>query len=76
MKNRVCDLCKSKINLKDGVSFDLYDLCNACIKLVRCAICRKCEGTTKVRIVDHENSEATCGENRTQYKTITCDQCR
>lgn len=77
MKNRVCDLCKSEINLKDGVSFCLYDLCNACIKLVRCAICRKCEGTKKVRVRDQAatDAQATCGENRTEYKTISCVDC-
>lgn len=77
MKNRECDLCKNTICEDDGVSFGIYDLCGACVKLVRCAICRKCEGTKKVRVADREASaaQACCGESRTEYKTISCVDC-
>ena len=77
MKKRECDLCQTSIDLKDGVSFGRYDLCNVCVKLIRCAICRKCGGTKIVRVVDRATTEAqaSCGENRTEYITIPCPNC-
>ncbi len=77
MKTRECDLCNHTITKDTGVSFDVYDLCDKCVKVVRRAICRECRGTGKTSEVDHErtNSMATCGENRTQYRTVLCKKC-
>lgn len=79
MKKRHCDLCKSEIfKLSDGACFDKYDLCDKCVKLVRTAICKTCNGTGKKRICDDEATfaQASCGENRTQYKTVPCNNCK
>jgi hypothetical protein len=85
MKNRECDLCTDIIRNPGcgespliGVSFEKYDLCEACVSLVRRAICKRCHGTGKVRKRDDEatSAQATCGENRTQYKMATCKDCK
>lgn len=77
MQKRECNFCHTDIEGKDGVSFGPYDLCVECVKLTRRAICLKCHGTGKIRIVDNEATDAqgTCGENRTQYKTVNCGKC-
>lgn len=83
MKIRKCDLCKSDVSGKCGdspvygVSFGTYDLCVECVRLVRRAICRDCNGTGKVRVRDDyaTDAQASCGENRTQYKTEKCKHC-
>jgi len=77
MKTRSCNFCRIKIDNNDGISIQNYDLCRLCTQLVRRAICPKCEGTGKVRRVDHEATyaQATCGENRTQYRTVPCKAC-
>lgn len=83
MRNRKCDLCKSDIAGKcsdapmDGVSFGVYDLCVECVQIVRRAVCRDCGGTGKVRVRDDfaTSTHASCGENRTQYKTEKCKRC-
>jgi len=82
MKVRKCDFCMCDI-LDKGASFTIqgvgnYDLCETCIAIVRTAICRNCHGTGTVREVDHQASDAqaTCGENRTVYRTIKCLGCK
>lgn len=77
MRHRECNLCKDRIPANDGVSFYEYDLCIECIALVRRAICKKCKGSGKIQIEDETATmaQATCGENRIQYKTITCKAC-
>lgn len=74
---KLCDLCNEKIEPKSGKSFNGYDLCNDCVMMVRCGLCIECEGTCKVRVLDRKqtNAEATCGENRPVYKTISCNKC-
>lgn len=39
--------------------------------------CKKCNGTGKAKVRDDEatNSFACCGENRTEYKIVTCTEC-
>lgn len=66
-----------------GVEFNitgvgLIDLCVKCIKTVRRAICKKCKGKGKHQEVDGEasNRKATCGENRIQYRTVDCQECK
>lgn len=78
MKSRECDLCDKTIEGNTGVSFGCHDLCNKCIKIVRCAVCKQCHGEGIVSAVDYEatHAQATCGENRTQYKTIACKHCK
>jgi len=82
MKIRKCDLCKCDISNESGASFKIvgigdYDFCDECIKIVRKAVCKKCHGEGTVREVDDEAScaQATCGENRTQYRTVKCKCC-
>ena len=79
MKNTIytCDLCERLIVESNGISFDKYDLCNDCIALVRRAMCTFCLGTGKMQVRDNEatDAQATCGESRTQYKTISCSHC-
>ncbi len=66
-----------------GVEFNiasvgLIDLCVQCVKIVRRAICKTCKGTGKYQEVDREASgrAASCGENRTEYRTAMCYECR
>jgi len=70
----------------DRLYFDNYELCFLCqSRLIRYALskltiardCKECNGTKKRRIKDELLSIAssTCGENRIEYKTITCDKC-
>ena len=77
MKIRKCNLCGYCIQNDDGASFGCYDLCIECVHIVRRVTCRKCKGTGRVSEVDQEASaaQATCGENRTQYKTVDCLIC-
>lgn len=84
-----CDACGKKIELEDIVRIDSdYDICEICVghlirKVLRSAIvilridCEGCGGKGKIRIIDEEKiyAEASCGENRTQYKTIECNNC-
>lgn len=79
MKNRKCDLypCKNDIGGDSGISFGSRDLCDQCVQIVRRAICRDCNGTGKIRVRDDyaTDAQASCGENRTQYKTEECKHC-
>ena len=77
MKSRKCDLCGIIIDKGFGVSFGVYDLCSECVEAVRRAVCLKCKGTGKMRVRDDDATfaQATCGENRTEYKTVNCDRC-
>ena len=77
MKKRQCDLCDYEISTGQGVSFGSYDLCGPCVTIVRCAVCRKCHGKGAIRVRDDRatSAQATCGENRTQYKNIPCKDC-
>lgn len=77
MTHRTCDLCKNEIVNKRGVSFGGYDLCKNCTILVRRATCQQCmgKGTHRVRDDEATSLQATCGESRTQYKTIKCNNC-
>lgn len=84
-----CDACGKKIELEDIPRIDLdYDICEICIgrlinKVFKTQVivlridCKECGGKGKIRIIDEEKTyaEASCGENRTQYKTIECDNC-
>jgi hypothetical protein len=55
----------------------IYDFCIDCLNVIDRTRCKNCEGTGKVREVDIEasNAQATCGENRTQYRTVACQEC-
>ena len=80
MITRKCDLCSLGIdeeNDNEFVSFGIRDLCGKCVSTVRRAICQKCHGTGKFREADREASDrgASCGENRTEYRTVTCHEC-
>lgn len=65
------------VSQEGSVSFGVYDLCGNCTTMVRRATCLKCEGSGRIRVRDDDASsaQATCGENRTEYKTIDCDCC-
>lgn len=88
MKIRECNLCNETIRNPGcgespcyGVAFgsnNEYDLCDVCIKLVRQAVCRRYSGTGRVEISDEASTsdQATCGESRTQYKTVVCLECK
>lgn len=84
----ICDACCSTIKAA-FIQVDGIDLCKECCndavrrylqtkkeKVLR-SECTKCNGTGKVRIRDDEatNLQATCGENRTQYKMGKCEEC-
>lgn len=85
----ICDACGKKITLEDIPPIDLdNDLCEFCIAcLIRQVLkskvivlrkdCPICEGKGKLRVRDDDASEAqaSCGENRTVYKTIECRKC-
>lgn len=52
--------------------------CKRCLKLrKRPVLCEWCYGTGKIREVDYTetHAQATCGESRTQYKTVKCQRC-
>lgn len=84
-----CDACGKKIELEDIPRINLdYDICEICIsylieKIIKTKViilridCKKCEGIGKLRVRDDEASDAQacCGENRTVYKIIECDNC-
>lgn len=79
MKTRECDICGENITSEDkgSVSFGVYDLCGNCVAQVRQATCLRCHGTGKFQTYDKEASiaQASCGESRSQYKTVNCDRC-
>ncbi len=65
-----------------GISFEIpgvgqFDLCNVCLKYVRRAMCHACGGRGTVRVRDDHASEsqASCGESRSVYKTVRCEEC-
>lgn len=80
-----CDFCKCTIDSDDisisfgivGIGIGRYDACETCTKTIRTAVCKEChgKGTLSVRDAAATNSMASCGENRTQYKTIECNCC-
>ena len=76
---RKCNLCESHIDGNCGIGFDAenrrYDICDKCLDLIKLYSCPICKGSGKKRVVDHAATvaQATCGENRTQYKTVACD---
>jgi len=83
MRTCVCDLCKNTIDPESSVELTvpgigLYDFCVDCVKRLRKAICKKCKGKGRHEEADREasNRQATCGENRTQYHTVTCQECK
>ncbi len=40
--------------------------------------CKACDGIGSLQAIDEAatDAQATCGENRTQYKTVECDNCK
>ncbi len=82
-----CDSCRKKIPLEDLLELRLdYDLCERCVRslvdhtlqtTLLCMDCTKCKGKGKISVRDDDASDAqaSCGENRTVYKTIECDNC-
>jgi hypothetical protein len=83
-----CDCCgKTLDNDGDRLSFNTgRDLCVFCVgrllkvalgQVVLTADCKACKGTGKrsVRDDDATRAQACCGENRTQYKTVKCEEC-
>jgi len=79
-----CDSCGKK--LKEEIRRFDYDLCERCVesliknilKTITLRIdCEGCKREGKLRVRDDEASDAqaSCGENRTVYKTIECDKC-
>lgn len=82
MRTCVCDLCKNTIDPEVSVELTipnvgLYDFCTDCVKRIRRAICKKCKGTGQYQERDEfaTESQASCGENRTQYRTVSCHEC-
>lgn len=90
MRKRFCNFCKNELSnlitqtiggvpqYAKGVGWGGgYDLCDNCVKVIRRVICRHCLGTGRIRVRDDEatDAQATCGESRTQYKTIICRYC-
>lgn len=79
MRTYTCDFCEK--DMVGGVSFRMpewdVDICNDCLPLMRKAVCPQCKGSGKMKVVDLHatNSQASCGENRTQYKKIKCEFC-
>ncbi len=79
-----CDACGKKIPLEDILLINLEnDLCEICTsllikKILKSAVivlrkdCQECEGKGKLRVRD---DDASCGENRTVYKTVECNRC-
>jgi len=88
----ICDVCCETIDtLNDPMIYvDDLDICHPCCEsIIRKFIksrkdkplrsnCPKCKGTGKVRVKDEyaTDSMATCGENRIQYKTVKCQECK
>ena len=83
-----CDACG--ITIKGGAQalrIESVDLCFECRGVaVRkylesrgdnplLAHCTVCSGTGKVRVVDEDQSTASCGEIRTAYKKVPCSAC-
>lgn len=78
------------INIQgSGTRYDV-DLCSKCcrhairryiksrgIKLLRNS-CSECASSGKVRVKDEEatSAQASCGENRIQYKLVECETCK
>ena len=82
MRTCVCDLCKDTLDPQKSVEFTVlrvgvYDFCPECVRRLRRAICSKCKGTGRHREVDVAASQAgaSCGENRTEYRTVACQEC-
>lgn len=85
----LCDGCGTILPDGSSVYTDAkVDLCGNCVKCaIQCYLtnrkrplrlnCTKCKGKGTHRVVDEEASfaQATCGENRTQYKIEKCPQC-
>lgn len=81
----ICDACCNTIK-EAFIQVDGIDLCEKCCnhavrrylqgRVLR-SECTKCKGTGKIRIRDDEATfaQATCGENRTQYKMAKCEEC-
>ena len=82
-----CDACGKKLD-EQKLPLDIigYDLCRICIRkliaqqleLITLRIdCEGCKGEGKLRVTDYDASDAqaSCGENRTQYKIIECNNC-
>jgi hypothetical protein len=87
----ICDGCCSIVAVKSGFTHvEGKDLCPSCCRYaIRRYLesrgvkpfkssCPHCEGTGRLKVVDEEatDAQATCGENRTQYKSEDCRECR
>lgn len=86
----ICDACCSVIK-KESVFMEIenLDLCGKCCsyaiqqylqsrkKKELQSTCSACLGTGKVQEVDEyaSSAQASCGENRTQYRTVKCKKC-
>lgn len=86
----ICDMCCDTMK-STFMQVDDIDLCSRCCKHVVYQYielqsnagkglrsqCSECNGTGKISVRDNEatNAQASCGENRTQYKTVWCDKC-
>lgn len=67
MEKHKCDLCGKPIGFDDdGVSFNGYWIRVDCVHQFRRAVCIRCAGTGKRRVVDDQATfaQGTCGENR------------
>lgn len=84
-----CDACGKKLKKQEDlliyetVKAD-YDLCLECGKklidktlesMVLRKNCDTCLQTGKLKVIDDDASEDSCGENRTAYKTVECHNC-
>lgn len=83
MKTCTCDLCKKEIPKNKEISFSIdgsgkFDFCERCSNVVRRVVCRRCKGTGKFLEVDRDatNRQATCGESRTEYRSVNCYECK
>lgn len=84
----ICDACGQQPEEDQHMMMSGVDLCIDCYehavesylssrKRPLRSDCDVCGGTGTVRVTDEAATaaQATCGENRTQYKTVKCKKC-
>lgn len=87
----ICDACCDEMK-SVFVQVEFLQLCERCCKRALREVmesrdkagkkwqshCSQCDGTGKVRVKDEyaSDAQASCGENRIQYKTVRCEKCK
>ena len=84
----ICDACGKVLSNEPKYYLHDLDLCSACTDLAVTKYlqnrgrplrtrCVKCRGKGVCRVKDKEatSAQATCGENRIQYKAEVCTEC-